>query len=136
MSCQIGKINKTIFSLNETNMLKGFGILLVVISHVGNNFTRLTTPLGGIGVAIFLILSGYGLTISCEKNQLKDFWKKRITGVWIPYVIVESFVLIFSGGISLEKFILDITLIEPQYCFGWYLNYLLIWYTIFWGITN
>lgn len=37
--------------------------------------------IGGIGVALFLICSGYGLEVSYEKNGLKDFWMKRMLGV-------------------------------------------------------
>lgn len=65
-----------LIAYEDTNIYKGVAILLVIICHVGNDFTRLFTPLGGIGGAILLILSGYGLTCSYARNGLKDYWKK------------------------------------------------------------
>lgn len=51
----------------STEAMKGVAILCVVVCHYmgtyGNGVT-LFTPLGGIGVSVFLILSAYGLTKS------------------------------------------------------------------------
>ena len=51
----------------STSAMKGVAILCVVVCHYmgtyGNGVT-LFTPLGGIGVSVFLILSAYGLTKS------------------------------------------------------------------------
>lgn len=53
------------FSKESFIYVKGIAILLVIISHIGN-FSGKTwfTPLGGIGVAIFLFCSGYGVMSS------------------------------------------------------------------------
>lgn len=51
-------------SREVSNICKGFAILIIILCHVGNYFTRILTPLGGAGVSIFLILSGYGLLCS------------------------------------------------------------------------
>lgn len=66
----------------HTDAIKGTAILCVVLSHIGNaNEIRLLAP-GGIGVALFLICSGYGLSESARKHfELGDFWKKRVTTV-------------------------------------------------------
>lgn len=54
-----------------TSVMKGIAILGVMLCHFmgtfGNGIT-LFTPLGGIGVSIFLIMSGFGLNES---------WKTR-----------------------------------------------------------
>lgn len=56
-------------------------------------------------------------------------------GVWVPYILVEIVAFSITGwNITSKQFLLDITLIEPQYCFGWYLNYLFIQYAIFWSV--
>lgn len=47
-----------------TTQLKGIAITLITIGHCFGDFTRAITPFGGIGVALFLILSGYGLNES------------------------------------------------------------------------
>ena len=58
-------------------MIKGIVIACVIIAHLGCQFTRLTT-----GVALFLIVSGYGLSLSYEKGKrsgdgLKKYWTKN-----------------------------------------------------------
>jgi peptidoglycan/LPS O-acetylase OafA/YrhL len=58
--------------LNKTHstIYKGIAILLIITCHFMGRFghgIRVFTPLGGIGVAIFLILSGYGMNESWNK---------------------------------------------------------------------
>lgn len=112
--------------------IKGIAILAIMLSHIGN-FSGKTwfTPLGGIGVAIFLACSGYGLTKSYEKNGLQRYWRKKLTGVYLPFLFVE---LLFS--IVLQRpfwdVILDITLIDIAYPYGWYMWYLFLCYAFFW----
>ena len=57
-------------SLEESNILKGFAIACVVVCHIGNHFTRATTPLGGVGVFIFLFCSGLGLSVSYRNKAI------------------------------------------------------------------
>ena len=53
------------FHKEYTTTMRGIAILFVVLHHVGNSSgSVIFTPLGGIGVAMFLILSGYGLNES------------------------------------------------------------------------
>lgn len=121
-----------LISNRKTTLIKGIAIFCVVICHLGNFFTRFTTPLGGIGVALFLIVSGYGLSESYKKSGIKGFWLKRFIGVMIPYFFVEIFYYLFNRDVSLIEIIKDLTFLEPKFRLGWYLNYLLVWYIIFW----
>lgn len=125
-----------IFSKDFTTSIKSIAILLVVLCHVGRIFTRAASPLGGIGVALFLILSAYGLEKSFLKSGLKAFWRKRLITVFVPYWIIELIAYLtgltqIGGGYLI---LLDLTLIKPRFGLGWYLNYLLLWYVIFWLI--
>ncbi len=120
------------FSKSLSSFLKGFAILLILICHIGNQFTRFTTPLGGIGVAIFLFLSGYGLTCSLYNSGNKYFWRKRIVAVFVPYLLLQLLTFNLHPYTGFYDFILDLTLIHPLMPMGWFLNYLLIWYIIFW----
>ncbi len=58
---------------NTTSKYKGIAILSVIICHAMGTFAqgRITwfTPLGGVGVAIFLLLSAYGLNESWNKLE-------------------------------------------------------------------
>lgn len=133
-------IQKVQLSKVDSNHLKAFGILLVIFCHVGGMYTRLVTPLGGIGVAIFLFLSGFGLTKSSDKKGLKDYWKKRIIAVVVPYLMVETIVVLINvispftseHRNSIIGYLLDISLIFPTYKYGWYLNFLLLMYVVYW----
>ena len=119
-------------SKEYTQAIKGLAIFLVVICHIGNNYTRLFTPLGGIGVSLFLILSAYGLEMSYKKNKLKNFWHKRLQTVFVPYIVLELIMLPTFNSINFADFIMDITLFKPLFPLGWYLNYLMLMYISFW----
>lgn len=40
----------------------------------------------GIGVHLFLIVSGYGVYCSYENNGKSSYWKRRISSVYMPYL--------------------------------------------------
>lgn len=110
---------------DSTTAIKGIAILLIVICHVGQFgfHIRMFVPLGGIGVAVFLILSGFGLMESYTKYGLKDFWKKRVLRLLIPYFIwcaaYCSYLMISNKTLDLD---------EIRY---WFIEYIIIWYLIF-----
>ena len=64
------------WSKDVTNIIKGIAILIIVLGHAGNRIpgSRILTPLGAVGVGMFLICSGYGLEKSYIKNGLSEFW--------------------------------------------------------------
>lgn len=72
--------------------LKGVAILMVVLSHVGYflvSDTRFLWPLSiaaGIGVDLFLFLSGFGLAASQTKKPLRplEFYWKRLRHLFLP----------------------------------------------------
>lgn len=76
------------------NDLFGISIVTIVIFHYCL-LSKLAAAkiyialVGSVGVPIFLILSGMGLFFSMSRNaSLKDFYKKRLVRVLIPYAIV------------------------------------------------
>jgi len=88
-------------SVARTNELKGLATLLVVFSHIGYFLvtdTRFLYPLSimaGVGVNLFLILSGFGLTISSMKSHLtvKDFYLKRLSKIYTPMWFVITILI-------------------------------------------
>lgn len=80
------------FDINVTNELKGLAVLMIIFAHIGYFLVsdhRFLFPLsvgGGIGVNLFLFLSGYGLSVSSIKRNLSilDFYKKRVIKLFIP----------------------------------------------------
>ena len=136
------KFSYSFMSFEHTNILRGIAALIIMLQHyAGGNGVRYLTPLGGTGVAIFLILSGFGLNESYKKNrninkldsntiQITKYWHKKILKVFLPYAIFESaMIIIFRlDNTSLIEWILDVICIEPAY---WYLQIILISYISF-----
>ena len=77
---------------SHTDELKGVAILMVIFSHIGyflfsdHKFLFPLSVCGGVGVNLFLFLSGFGLTrseIKSEKSVI-GFYKKRLRNLFIP----------------------------------------------------
>ena len=118
----------SLFSLSkeQTLLLKGIAILMVILGHMSY-----ITWGGAGGVTIFLILSGYGIHESFKKNGLKNYWKKKILKVWLPYVIVTIFVLIGKRASNTKQIIfsligLDFGVIADRSM--WYISFIMLWY--------
>lgn len=91
-------------SVEVTQELKGFAILVVIFAHIGymasadSRFLFPLSVLGGVGVDLFLFLSGYGLTVSSFKKHVStiQFYARRIIKLFIPMWIVLGMLLIFD----------------------------------------
>lgn len=112
-----------IFPIPLTNELKGLAIMMVVLSHVGyflSTDTRFLFPLtifAGVGVNLFLFLSGYGLAASSLKRKLSvgKFYLKRVLKVFIPlWITIAAFAL-------LDRFVLGVSWPDlPRYFLGYF----------------
>lgn len=131
-------------SKNNTLALKGLAILVVMLGHLVNvNKTSLPYELrffAAFSVSIFLIISGYGLTISTKHNGLNGFFKKRLKAVWYPYAIATIFVSVWWGIIINDPIavIRNITFIEPKNPIDatmWFIYYIVFWYISFFFIN-
>lgn len=69
---------------------KGFAILSIVLLHYSqpyvSGFLSQAVLIGGTGVHLFFVLSGFGLGLS-KPTGVKEFYIKRVTRVLIPYYI-------------------------------------------------
>lgn len=122
---------------NYTTAIKGFSILTVVWAHSG---ARISVGgiqfISGIGVALFLMCSGYGLEISHEKNGLVGFWKKRLLGVCLPFWAVELIGLLATETFSIKSYLLDFCFLKPATGYGWFMGYIVICYLIFYAVNR
>ena len=129
-------------SILQTNQMKGIAILIIIIVHVGlwlglPGYLSLFSRLGFPSVAIFLVLSGYGIFLSIEKKGLNYFFYKRVIRVYIPFILAMTYkILIFdyfilnqrSGvGNSLLNIFLDPSTLDMNM---WFIVYILFWYCI------
>lgn len=127
-------------SRDNTTHLKAFAIIIVMVGHL---ITVNKTPfpnelrwIASFGVTIFLILSGYGLMKSFEKNGLSGFFKKRILTVLIPFYVMST-ITFFVDGPS-EKSFTDLlntfTFTNLEMSIDgtmWYIYFISIWYVLF-----
>lgn len=121
------------FTKDTTSIFKGVAIMMIVMGHVGQlvPFSRPFTPLGAIGVALFLLCSGFGIEKSFLKSGRKDYWKKRIINVWLPYALIELLCVWHHPEVGVTGVIADLLLIRPWHPFGWYMQVLFIWYILY-----
>jgi membrane-bound acyltransferase YfiQ involved in biofilm formation len=129
----------------QTDQLKGLAIFLVIVGHlwvhVADRMAHIV--LSGDGVAVFLMLSGYGLTISWSQDvTFRGFFTKRLKRVMIPYWIA-TVVILMTDWVLLDRR-LDIvqimmtalginvtrTLTHLDYV-RWFVTFILLWYGLF-----
>lgn len=106
------------------NQIYGFSALWILFFHINNHFP-VNIPIinsflkvGNCGVDVFMFLSGYCLTVSYQKKpDLKVFYKKRITRLLIPYLLISIPYYIYKnytttafmdGSFNLSGFIKDL----------------------------
>lgn len=130
----------------QTNQIKGLAILLVVVNHLWVHVStdRAIPGFGDYAVSLFLMLSGFGLTMALSNRplSLKYFISRRLRKVMVPYwaitliiLIVDFYVLNRSYSVKhiFETLIginIDETLWYLDYT-RWYISLLLIYYVMF-----
>jgi peptidoglycan/LPS O-acetylase OafA/YrhL len=88
----------------KTQELKGFAILAIIFGHIGYylstdpKFLFPLSVLAGVGVNLFLLLSGFGLTLTQLKSPLSviQFYSRRLSKLFIPVWIVITVLLILD----------------------------------------
>lgn len=136
-------IDKEYLSLNKCNSLRGISAITIVLHHVAINLKvggifHLFTKVGFFVVCIFFFLSGYGLQKSniVKDDYRKNFLRKRIPQVLIPYIVVNFFFLgmytILGSKYSFGDIVTGIasgTTIVP---YSWYIICILLFYIAYW----
>ncbi|HDR6821985.1 acyltransferase [Bacillus cereus] len=124
---------KNYLNKNWSNQLKGIAIILVILGHL-----QILSHAGAWGVAIFLIVSGFGLTQSYLKSGINNFFKKRVSKVLVPYsivtliwVVIDAFIGIKHSISSTILALIGINLNEEFDKSMWYITFILMWYIIF-----
>lgn len=139
------------FPISTTNELKGLAILTVIFGHIGyflvtgNLFLYPLSTISGVGVDIFLFLSGYGLVFSAMKKSrtIGNFYKDRLSKLLVPFwiVLVIFFLLDFFvlnkgySAISIVSSFLGFFptahIYEDINSPLWYFTFILFYYLIF-----
>lgn len=130
-------------SMQQSNLAKFLYALLILFYHICiwgySCSSRFFTFIMGVAMFGFLLLSGYGLTVSYYNNKLFKFWEKKFIKIYFPAVIINLFAVIElicmqkidmnRGDIFKEVFLLSQA---PQINRElWFLRLLLVWYILF-----
>jgi peptidoglycan/LPS O-acetylase OafA/YrhL len=94
-----------LFPIPVTQELKGLGILTVVFAHfaymlvTNADFLFPLSIIAGVGVDLFLFMSGYGLTVGMLKRPLPlmEFYKRRAIKIFIPFWVVTIIIFVANG---------------------------------------
>lgn len=145
------KKDDPIFPTNITQEIKGFAILTIIFGHIGyfldtqDKFLYPLSIASGIGVNLFLFLSGYGLTLSSLKKKLSlfEFFKKRLGRLFISMWIVVGILLLLDYSIlsivyerktiiqNLLGFFPDADIYTSINSVLWYFTFILFYYLSF-----
>lgn len=139
MSCKI-------YRDNSLDILKGFGILTMVMGHsnMGESFNLY---IAGFHMQLFFLVSGY--LFNAKKYELKNFIKRKTQSLLYPYVTFAIITILYCLLISLLK---DENVYDfPNYLLGviysnrsifpitgalWFLQCLFIVSVLFWFISR
>lgn len=134
-----------------TQELKGFAILTIIFGHIGyflsinQEFLFPFSVMMGVGVNLFLFLSGYGLTFSRikKKEGIVEFYKRKLPQLFVPFWIVLIilislsylfFEITYTGSFLIQAFLgffptanIFTDLNSPF----WYLTLILFYYLLF-----
>ncbi len=129
-------------SILQTNQMKGLAIIVIILAHLSIYTLEKSNVLQGFyafsagGVALFLIISGFGLSISIEKKGIENFFSKRVIRVVVPLVFA-MLMEIFLNHMLLHKksnFLLDIAEIFFNISNVdrnmWFIVFILFWYCL------
>lgn len=135
-----------LLSKDQTDEIKGIAIILVILGHLWVHVVGIIPKLiyGGEAVAIFLILSGYGMTSSYgnRKVQYGAYIAARIKRVMIPYwiitvILVTMDYLLLNRTYNIQDILMTMLGVninmETRYIdyVRWFITFILIWYAFY-----
>lgn len=99
---------KVFFTKEQSFLLRGIAIIMVVASHYVVWYGDLVTweplryavsRLGIYGVDIFFVVSGYGLAkVSAKRPVGREFVTGRLRNTYVPYLLLAGLMQLWEGG--------------------------------------
>jgi peptidoglycan/LPS O-acetylase OafA/YrhL len=137
--------------LELIDYLKGYSIFTIVLMHLIQNYLSMPniinkgSSLGGAGVHVFILCSGFGLFYSYLNKPLtyQQFFKKRFSKIYVPYIIVIVISSIFPFMYSYSDrliavlshiFLFKMFITKYEASFGiqfWFISTIIQFYIIF-----
>lgn len=137
------------FSKETVNNMKGLFAIMVLVHHIflkvlilpeGSVVEFVTHHFGYWAVSAFFFFSGYGLMISCKKENYRDtFLRNRVLPIFLINVLLIAIYTLekvllnipFTFMKVLESFVIGETIVN----FGWFMQIIVIFYLLFWLST-
>lgn len=135
---KIDKEKDSFMSLSDTNFLRGFWCIIVVLVHIPvayqNRVQDMISSFAFIGVTFFFMTSAYGLKYSMmhKKDYMDHFWRRRLPAILIPALIANAFEVTMQW---LESGRSELSFISFLNINGW-VKVLLLFYVAFWVIYH
>jgi len=116
--------------------LKGVAILLVILNHVGGVLNLSAAPHGEVGVDMFVILSGVGLTLGPATGGAARFLARRFWRIYPAYWIALTAFLLGDALFLSRHFSTEDILLHYLGIHGWFGDrYALSINESFWFVT-
>lgn len=118
-----------------TNVLRGVAMLFIMFGHVGGEYGESVwfSPLPGVGVALFLFLSGYGNNESYLKN--KEWKARKLLRIALPYWLIAIPLYFVVGVNDWFNCILNLSFMRINSVY-WFVGYIMQWYVVYWLSIN
>lgn len=138
-----GSYNTEFLSKKTTDCIKGLSILVVILHHISLRMQHpgsmlIYTKFGYLAVSMFLFFSGYGLMISKLKKQnyFKGFFSKRLSKVYIPFIIINmitliALVAIYNANFNIKQIIFNILGLSLIDSTQWFVITIMVFYVFF-----
>ena len=130
------------FSIPQTDQMKGIAILMILVGHLFGHTVEATPGLyhlrhlGTVGVTLFLMLSGYGLSQSLRRKGIQGFFFQRVSRIYIPVflvmvpeVLLTHILLRPESGIlrDLVRIVTNLPAVDRNM---WFVQFIFIWYCL------
>lgn len=126
---------RLVLDRNYTNVLRGLAMVMIMFGHIGGEYAESVwfSPLPAVGVALFLMLSGYGNNESFF--QKKSFRGKKMLKIAIPYWLVAIPLFCIMGINDWTNCTLNLAFIRINSVY-WFVGYIMQWYVVYWFAVN
>ncbi len=121
------------FDADSTKTLRASWIFVIVMAHLDSRFQNplqeLILHFGYVGITFFFMSSGYGLSLSHDKNPdgIRFFWRKKLPKLVLAcWLVTLIFALVLRLGFGLKLQAKEFLVIES------WIRWLLACYFIFW----
>ncbi len=135
--------NSNVLSIEQTNQIKGISILLVVLYHLSIHTIEnpqdlaLFADVGFVGVALFLMMSGYGIAFSLKHKGTENFFSRRLGRLYVPILIAMLLRVILAfaldsgldGGFlpNILNIFIHVNALDRNL---WFIPFILFWYLV------